>query len=78
MRLIRNWYELEFELEMTKETFEKAKAIRDEINYLEKQQRHVKNMSKREKDAPFNELRDLAYEALDALIQVRENEFKKL
>jgi len=63
---------------MTKETFEKAKAIRDRINYLEKRQRHVKNMSKREKDAPFNELRNMAYEAIDALIQVAEDEFEKL
>lgn len=63
---------------MTKETFEKAKAIRERINYLEKRQRHVKNMSKREKDAPFNELRNMAYEAIDALIQVAEDEFEKL
>lgn len=63
---------------MTKETFEKAKAIRERIDYLEKRQRHVKNMSKREKDTPFNELRNMAYEAIDALIQVAESEFRKL
>lgn len=63
---------------MTKETFEKAKAIRERIDYLEKRKRHVKNMSKREKDAPFNELRNMAYEAIDALIQVAEDKFEKL
>lgn len=63
---------------MTKETFEKAKAIREQIDYLLQRQLHVKNMSKREKDAPFNELRNMAYEAIDALIQVAESEFRKL
>lgn len=63
---------------MTKETFEKAKAIRERIDYLEKRKRHVKNMSKREKDARFNELRNMAYEAIDELIQISEKIFKEL
>lgn len=63
---------------MTKETFEKAKAIRERIDYLEKRQRYVKNMPAREKDAPFNELRGIAYEAISVLISHAEEEFKKL
>ncbi|MEH6407899.1 MAG: hypothetical protein V7767_11510 [Leeuwenhoekiella sp.] len=63
---------------MKKETFEKACFINQRINESKNLQSRVKKMGKRENDDEYNELIEIAYNALSFKIGAYESDFNNL
>lgn len=63
---------------MDKETYKKAKELREQISHFDVKQTQIKLIKERELDDDFNMLRQLAFDGCEFAIKTLEKEFQKL
>lgn len=63
---------------MDKETYKKAKELRDQISHFEVKQTQIRLIKERALDDDFNMLRQLAFDGCEFAIKTLEKQFENL